>query len=207
MNCRRWILLTLSLLWLGVGEAKAGFIAGPATFQVTGGSDTYWGIQFTALQNSTLTGVDYNHRSNMFGDPFTGTISLIDTTTSVTTVLDNYPMNAPQVIVLTPNVALKAGDVYQLVASSSTVSNANDEIYTAISSYGGTAPNYPVSDAEISITGGAFSSGGSSNTQQWGAFNNISTQAVPEPASLTLFGLGVAGVAGYAWRRRNLRTV
>jgi hypothetical protein len=29
------------------------------------------------------------------------------------------------------------------------------------------------------------------------------TTATPEPASLTLLGLGVAGVAGYAWRRRR----
>lgn len=29
--------------------------------------------------------------------------------------------------------------------------------------------------------------------------------AVPEPASLALFGLGAAGVLGYAWRRRQLR--
>jgi hypothetical protein len=27
--------------------------------------------------------------------------------------------------------------------------------------------------------------------------------AVPEPASLTLPGLGVASIAGYAWRRRR----
>jgi hypothetical protein len=29
------------------------------------------------------------------------------------------------------------------------------------------------------------------------------TTATPEPASLTLLGLGVAGIAGYAWRRRR----
>jgi hypothetical protein len=29
------------------------------------------------------------------------------------------------------------------------------------------------------------------------------TTAAPEPASLTLLGLGVAGIAGYAWRRRR----
>jgi hypothetical protein len=31
------------------------------------------------------------------------------------------------------------------------------------------------------------------------------TAAVPEPASVTMFGIGVAGLVGYAWRRRKLK--
>jgi hypothetical protein len=32
---------------------------------------------------------------------------------------------------------------------------------------------------------------------------DITFTATPEPASLTLLGLGVASIAGYAWRRRR----
>lgn len=56
---------------------RAGTIAGPSSFGSVGGSDTYWGIQFDALQNSTLTGFDYNHRGPTNGSAlFNGTITV-----------------------------------------------------------------------------------------------------------------------------------
>ena len=37
-------------------------------------------------------------------------------------------------------------------------------------------------------------------------FTNISTDPSPEPATLTLLGIGIAGMAGYEWRRRKKTT-
>ena len=61
MKIKRFVLSALALAFLGLGQVSADTIAGPSSFAVVGGTTPVWGIQFTALDNSTLTGFDYNH--------------------------------------------------------------------------------------------------------------------------------------------------
>ena len=101
MNRRSVVFAAISLAFLAGGQTRADLIVGPSSFGTVGGSDTYWGIQFTALCASTLTGVDYNHRNPVpFGNPDSGTISLKDVTSNSTVYTYNYAANAPQVIAL-----------------------------------------------------------------------------------------------------------
>ena len=65
---------------------------------------------------------------------------------------------------------------------------------------------------EVSISGIAplgtntitvmFSSAGSGNNAETD-IDNVNLSAAPEPASLTLLGFGILGIAGYGWRRRR----
>ena len=41
-------------------------------------------------------------------------------------------------------------------------------------------------------------------TGEFGSPNHAAIAVVPEPASLSLLGIGIAGMAGYAWRRRKI---
>ncbi len=195
-----WILAALVCLFGGAGQAMAGTLVGPTSFAVVGANDSLWGIQFTALDNSTLTGFDCNHNPTSFGNPFTGTIYVNDITTSTNLFTQDYTAGSSNPLVFAGlNVALTTGDAYQLVATSDIVSGGNDEAFQYV------VGQYPISNSDISVTQGVFNNNpGFQESNAWGAFNYITTtSAVPEPGTFSLLGIGISGLIGYIRRRKR----
>jgi len=189
------ILGVLALLFGGVGLAKADTITGP-TLTANGGGWTTTGLGFTALDNSTLTSFTYQNQGQA------DTIILTDGLGNILQQVSTPAGNTSNTVSV--NWGLTSGNQYWLLQTT-----ASNELYA---DYNSPLP----SDADISITqsgtfdysiaGAVADSQGWGANEYWAAFNNITTSsasAVPEPASLLLFGLGIAGLAGYDWRRRK----
>lgn len=204
------LVLAIAILFAGLKQADAAIIVGPTTLPNSGSSsDTNWGIQFTALQNTTLTGFDYYHLPTFGPNPFTGTITLTDITTSTAVFTSPYGPGAPTIINFSGlNIALNGGDKYQLVATAPPLFGAIDEVFQYVS-LDSPAFAYPVSNADISVTSGVFSglNTGFEATAQWASFKNIVTATVPEPASLASFLLIGGVLAGQIRCRRRKHEV
>jgi hypothetical protein len=161
-------LRTCSIIAIALGLAGSSAFSAtlnpPNPLSLSEVGNTNHGIEFTTLDDSTLTSFIYNCQ---------GDADTVELTTGTGTVLDmtSIPANGgtnPSAFTASVNWSLLSGNVYRLIGT--TPSNGL---------FGGAS--YPVSDADISVTSGIFSS--SQTSSFWSDFSEItttSTSNVPE---------------------------
>jgi hypothetical protein len=207
MKCATLVLAALALLLSGVGQARAGFLT------------ESFDVPFPAWQSGWLgTNSNLENYYVVYGSPDTfrgnnpdglwvadqgpahrGTVAITfnpafgSTLTSFSIDIAGYlPINlevfdmSHNVILNTPVVLTFGGTTNPGVYSHYSVNSTN-----GISGFAFVPPdqNYFV-EGNTSIDNVSVFQGASS--------------AVPEPSNLTLLGIGIAGIAGYGWRRRRL---
>lgn len=190
MKRQMTVLLAVGLLCVTAGQARANII-------VNGGFETgdFTGWTTIPAPSGSLYGVDGNpHTGNnaaYFGavveDSFDQIQQTIATTPGATYIVDYWLSNDNN---STP---------CDFIASwNGTVLSSNED-----------APGFPYTHFSFLVTGTG------SDTLNFSSYNvpaffflddvavNLVASAVPEPASLTLAGLGILGLVGYGWRRRQ----
>lgn len=154
------------------------------------GSNPYSGIEFTALDNSTLTSFDFTEQGSA------DTVEL--TTPDLGSVLDSIavPSTGTNPSTFNPTSlswSLVSGDTYWLVGV--------DESNGTFVSSGFT---FPDADSDISVTTSEFADGGDVTNSLWADFTDIvtTTTAVPEPGAAALVAAGIAMIALVRGRKR-----
>jgi len=205
--------VALALVLGGVGQVKAGVIDIP-----TDGTEiSYWGPSssfnqsygqiFTVPGGSTVLN-DYTLTVRYFDTSFPFVSQLYAWNGTTTTgpalftsgTLNTAPTETPYTF--TPNVGVTAGQQYIAF-----VTNQPNGASLGGSGYGdmaGTYGSYSGGQFEYAggnPQGGSWSPSAVPNAEFHADFSGAA--AVPEPASLTLLGIGAISAIGYAWRRRK----
>lgn len=173
-------------LWLIASQAFAATLNPPNSLSFNESGNLNHGIQFIALDDSTLTSFIYNYQGNA---------DTVELTTVSGTILDMLaiPGNGgtnPSGYTASVNWSLLSGTTYRLIGTTTT----NGLLGVA---------SFPVSDADISATSGIFSSGQSASF--WGDFSGITTQASSDVPEGYLAFPTLAALASMLFVRRRLR--
>jgi PEP-CTERM motif-containing protein len=167
------------------------------------GGYTATGLQFTPSSSGLLSSIDFS--VGYVSGTNSITLSLYTSTGSTTgalletwsvTNLPNFGQNvAPLTVVSSSHPLLTSGSNYILFAAP----GANNTL--AAWDYN---PTLATGSAYFSFASPGTNGGVSTNTLPAVRINvEDDVSATPEPASVTLLGIGIAGMAGYGWRRRR----
>ena len=207
---KRWVIgvAVLGLLSGGIDSAKADILYNNLPATPTGADPV---TVIGPLADSFSSGAGALNLSDikllLSGDPTSGgsiTVSLLsDVSTSPGAVLTTIGTLADSSLSVTPTVVdfptsfnLTANTRYWVELSSTNGSSALWSWSFDLSGVGVAGEFYSNSAGVFANSGGPY---------QMEVITG--TSSVPEPATLALLGIGIAGIAGHRWRRRKLAAI